>query len=335
MSTPRAGPASPLAFTRPCLAQATAHPPAGPEWVHEIKFDGYRVQALVEAKAVRLLTRNALDWTQRFGAVGEDFARLGVRSVAIDCEAVVLDANGVSDFSALQRELKKGAAARIQMMAFDLLHLDGRNLAASPLLERKAALERILGTGSPDGRLRYSLHMSGDGAQILRNACEMQLEGIVSKRVDLPYRSGRKGDWTKSKCVMADPFVVIGYVPSKAADGIAGSLVLGFYEDGSLVYAGRVGSGFSIAEARAMIDGLRSIRRKAPPLAHRLTREQRAGVEWIEPALVAQVAYRSVTADRVLRHATFEHFREDKRPLEIVRPAAFSREANDSAVRDR
>ena len=313
-----------LAFTPPCLALARADPPTGAQWVHEIKYDGYRVQALIDTGGVRLLTRNAFDWTPRFGAAIEDFAGLGVRSAVIDCEAVVLASTGESDFSALQRELKNGAAARIQMMAFDLLHLDGRDLSTSTLEARKTALESLLRRRKlPHGLLRYSAHMSGDGGEILARACSMHLEGIVSKRIDLPYRSGRKGDWTKSKCVMADPFVVIGYVPSKAASGIVGSLVLGFYENGNMVYAGRVGSGFTIAEARAMVEGLAVIGVTPPQLAKSLTRAQRFDVQWVEPRLVAQVTYRGVTADYLLRHATFAHFREDKRPIDISRPPAF------------
>ena len=318
--------ASPLAFTPPCLARATHHPPSGDNWVHEIKFDGYRVQVLIENGEARLLTRNALDWTPRFGRVTKDFAALGVKSAAIDCEAVVLDTAGVSNFSSLQAELKKGPTAHVHMMAFDLLHLDGRDLTTLPLLDRKAALDQLLARAKPPhGLLHYSAHMSGDGREILREACAMKLEGIISKRSDLPYRSGRNGDWTKSKCVMADPFVVVGYVPSKAGSGTVGSLVLGFYEAGAIVYAGRVGTGFTLAEARAMADGFRAIRRRTPPLSQRLTREQRFGVAWVEPRLVAQVTYRDVTADAVLRHAAFEHFREDKRPDEIVRPAPFRR----------
>lgn len=323
---PRRAPAAvtPLVFTPPCLALAAREPPAGVDWVHEIKFDGYRVQALIEDGAIRLLTRNALDWTPRFGKVAKDFAALPVRSAALDCEAVVLDERGVSRFSSLQSELKKGSAAHIHMMAFDLLHLDGRDLADQPLLARKRELQALFEKPSPQDLLRYSQHMSGDGVEILRNACTMGLEGIVSKRTNLPYRSGRNGDWTKSKCVMADPFVVIGYVPSKTASGIVGSLVLAFYESGDLVYAGRVGTGFTLAEARAMADGFAGLHTRPPALAKALTREQRASVQWIEPKLIAQVAYRDVTDDHVLRHAAFEHFREDKRPDEIGRPPAFA-----------
>lgn len=318
--------ASLLSFTPPCLALAAAQPPSGDDWVHEIKFDGYRVQALVERGKVRLLTRNALDWTSRFGSAAKDFAALDAGSAVLDCEAVVLDEVGASDFSRLQSELKKGPAAHIHMMAFDLLHLDGRDVRTGPLIERKAALKVLIDRSTlPLKLLRYSTHMTGDARNILRNACDMGLEGIISKRVDLPYRSGRNGDWKKSKCILADPFVVVGYVPSKADADLVGSLVLAFHDKGDLVYAGRVGTGFSLAEARAMAEGLDVIRRKTPPLKQLLTREQRNGVIWVTPTLVAQVSYRDVTADGNLRHASFEHFRDDKRPDEIARPPAFAR----------
>ncbi len=327
MSKRRSAPTrAPLAFTPPSLALAMPEPPLGSNWVHEIKFDGYRVQALVENGEVRLLTRNALDWTPRFGTVTKDIAALKARTAALDCEAVVLDEVGASDFSRLQAELKKGSAAHIHMMAFDLLHLDGRDLRGKPLLERKTALETLIGKAKPDhGLLRYSAHMTGDARKILQNACGMGLEGIISKRIDLPYRSGRNGDWTKSKCIMADPFVVVGYVPSKAGAGLVGSLVLAFHDGGQLVYAGRVGTGFSLAEAQAMAEGFETIRRKTPPLKQTLTREQLNGVVWVSPKLVAQVSYRDVTADGNMRHASFEHFREDKRSAEIKRPRAFLR----------
>lgn len=322
--SPRRAP--PLEFTPPCLAQARSTPPVGAEWVHEIKYDGYRVQALIEGASVRLLTRTALDWTARFGVVSSDLAALGVRSAALDCEAVVLDDDGVSRFAALQAELKRGRDARISLIAFDLLHLDGRSIALRPLAERKRALEQLIGTAAhSQGLLRFGAHMAGDGAQILARSCDMGLEGIVSKRIDLPYRSGRNGDWIKSKCVMTDPFVVIGYVPSNAASGIVGSLVLGFHEGDRLVYAGRVGGGFTVAQARAMAGGLAAIHAPAPPLIKSLTRQQRAGVAWIEPRLVAQVAYRDVTPDGVVRHATFQHFREDKPAAAITRPVTFMR----------
>lgn len=316
-----------LAFTPPCLALATPDPPFGENWVHEIKFDGYRIQALVEAGRARLITRNALDWTERFGIVSTDLASLPVTAAAIDCEAVVMNLDGVSNFSSLQSELKKGHSAHIHLMAFDLLHLDGNDMSKQPLLDRKAALEKLIARSSlPAGLLRYSAHVTADGAEFLRRACAMKLEGIVSKRTDLPYRSGRKGDWTKSKCIMADSFVVIGYVPSKPSAGIVGSLVLGFYQSGQIIYAGRVGTGFTISEARAMADGLKAIERATAPLKQSLTSEQKAGVRWLAPKLVVQVAYRDVTADAVLRHASFISFRNDKHPREIQRPVSFGAE---------
>lgn len=313
-----------LAFTPPCLARAQVTPPSGSEWLHEIKYDGYRVQALIEGDDVRLLTRTALDWTARFGVVIQDLAALEARNAALDCEAVVFDEAGVSRFGALQAELKQGRNARIALVAFDLLHLDGRTTCPLPLAERKARLERLISKADlPHGLLRFGSHMKGDGRAIFEAACKEGLEGIVSKRLDRPYRSGRTGDWIKVKCVRKDPFVVIGYVPSKAAMGIVGSLVLGFFAGKRLVYAGRVGTGFTVAEARAMADGLAAIRTASPALAKSLSREQRAGVVWVEPRLVAQVAYRDVTPDGNIRHATFEHFRSDKPASEIAAPTAF------------
>lgn len=315
----------PLTFTPPCLAAVAAEPPAGKEWVHEVKFDGYRVQALVEAGGVRILTRTGLDWTGRFGVLAEDLAALGCVA-AIDGEAVVVDEQGVSRFQMLQAELKKGAGARIQLMAFDLLHLDGRPLAARPLVERKFMLRGALERRAlPHGLLRFSDHIAENGPGFLAEACRSGLEGIISKRGDLPYRSGRHGDWTKSKCVLADPFVVIGFTPQKGASGIVGALVLGYYDNGELMYAGRVGTGFTVAEGRAMSAGLAEIRIAAPVLARRLSSEQRRGVTWVRPAVVAQVSYRDVTSDGLLRHASFQHFRDDKPVEEIGRPAAFSR----------
>ena len=200
----------------------------------------------------------------------------------------------------------------------DVVELDGCPVS-HPLLERMLA-----SSPSKHGLVRYSAHLVGDGAEAMRNACAMALEGLVSKRIDLPYRSGRNGDWTKSKCVMADPFVVIGYVPSNGASDVLGSLVVGFHDEGGMVYAGRVGSGFTMDEARAILGGLEAIRRKSAPVTKALTRQRQAGVQWVTPTIVAQVAYRAVTADAVLRHASFQHFRVDKRPDEIRRPAAFS-----------
>lgn len=315
-------PASSLAFIEPCLAQATAEPPSDARWVHEIKYDGYRVQAHVRDGRVTLSTRSGLDWTGRFGTgVAADLAALPVRSAILDGEAIVQDKAGVSEFAALQRELKKGSSARIVLMAFDLLHLDGRDMRALPLLERKQHLGRVLAGQTPASLLQYGSHMQGDGREILEGARKLGLEGIVSKRADQPYRSGRQsGHWLKCKCVTTDPFVVVGYAVSNVASQVIGSLVLGYHEDGSLVYAGRVGTGFTAPEAGAIWQGLQQIRSAAPPLARALTPAQRHGVVWVTPVLIADIEYRSWSSDRLLRHAAFKAFRQDRQPSEVQRP---------------
>jgi bifunctional non-homologous end joining protein LigD len=310
-----------LVFTPPCLATAVDTPPEGDNWVHETKFDGYRLQVMIEQCRPQLLTRSGLNWTTRFGVLADELASLGSASAVIDGEAVVLDADGVSNFSALQQELKKGERARIAYMAFDLLHLDGMNIAARPLLERKTHLRRLLSKRRAKNRLVHLVeHSVRSGAENLAKACASGLEGIVSKRTDLRYRSGRHGEWTKTKCSMTAPFVVFGYVPSKIA-GLVGSLVLGFFDAESAVYAGRVGTGFSTSEARAMAEGLSAIHAKPPLFVLRLTREQCADVVWIKPVLVAEVTYRDVTADKVLRHAVFVRFRTDLPADHVMRPA--------------
>ena len=314
----------PLAFIKPCLAEATSDPPSGDDWVHEIKFDGYRIQAHVANSKVTLFTRNALDWTGKFGSVVGELQKLRAGSAIIDGEAVVQNEAGVADFDALRREFERGRNARIVFMAFDLLHLDGDDLRRRPLLERKALLKDLFGKPSKTSLLQFSDHMAGDGGDVFANACRMGLEGIVSKRIDRPYRSGRSADWLKAKCVMADPFVVIGFVRLKGTSQAIGSLVLGYYAGRTLIYAGRVGTGFSQSDAGAIWEALQTIQTVAPPLAKHLTNEQREGVVWVKPLLVAQVEYRSWTPDGIVRHASFKAFRQDKRPSEIRKPPSLA-----------
>ncbi len=308
------------AFVPPCLAKAVAVPPSGEGWLHEIKYDGYRVQAQIRDGHVRLLTRNGHDWTEQFGKVADDFRALGLRSAIIDGEAIVQDTTGVADFAALTSELKSRRSARIVVMAFDLLHLDGGDLRNRPLFERKEELHDLLARGSSPNLLHYSEHMEGDGAEILASACRMGVEGIVSKCRDKPYRSGRGGDWLKAKCLMADPFVIIGYVNSQAASEAVGSLVLGYYDGAQLVYAGRVGTGFTERVAADLWQRLQPLIMVTPRLAGNLAREQRSGVVWVWPKLVARIEYRAWTDDGILRHAVFRGLRTDKTAREIGHP---------------
>ena len=308
------------AFVQPCLAKPVAVPPSGENWMHEIKYDGYRVQAHIQGGRVRVLTRNGHDWTEKFGKVADDFHALAVRSAIIDGEAIVQDATGIADFSALTAELKSGQSARILIMAFDLLYLDGGDRRNRPLFERKDELRALLSQGTSPLLLRYSEHMQGDGAEILAGAYKIGVEGIVSKSRDKPYRSGRGGDWLKAKCLMADPFVIIGYVNSKAASDAVGSLVLGYYDGPCLIYAGRVGTGFTERVAAELWHQLQPLIMATPRLAGTLAREQQSGVVWVWPNLVARIEYRAWTGDKILRHATFRGLRTDKTAREIGHP---------------
>ena len=306
-------------FVAPCLAELGPSVPTGTEWVHEVKFDGYRLQARIDHGSVRLLTRTGLDWTERFGTLGKSLLSPNVRSALVDGEAIVEDDHGASSFVALVDALKSSATSRIVFVAFDLLHLDGRDLTQLPLGERKLALERLL-SQKPSDRVRYSEHLTGDGTKMFAEVCKLGLEGIISKRIDRPYRSGRHDDWRKTKCILTDEFVIVGYLESTAVKEGVGALVLGFYDRKKLVYAGRVGTGFDRKTAAALWKSLQSLRRQASPLAVPLDSEQRRGVQWVTPHLVAQIDYRAWTADGLLRHASFIALREDKPAQEVKRP---------------
>jgi len=304
-------------FVEPCLAILQNKPPAGDAWLHEVKFDGYRLQARISAGKVKLLTRTGLDWTERFGErIADALAGLPCETALIDGEVVALGENGISSFSALQAALSEGKTASLVFFAFDLLHLDGENLQSEPLLVRKERLEELLKAAGRDSPLRYSEHFVEPGQTMLRHACRMGLEGVISKRADAPYRSGRGRDWIKSKCTQRQEFVIAGYVPSKASRNQLGSLVLGYYEDGELKPAGRVGTGFTRNSAAALKKKLDVIATKASPFPSEAGRER--GIVWVEPELVAEIAFGSWTASKTLRHSAFLGLREDKPAQEVV-----------------
>jgi bifunctional non-homologous end joining protein LigD len=212
-------------FVPPCLATLSSKAPDSADWVHEIKFDGYRIQAGIDGGKVSLKTRTGLDWTSKFPRIANACAELASHRVLIDGEVVSEKANGVSDFSGLQDDLKTGRHDRLAYYVFDLLYLDGYDLTGSPLLARKEALRKVLSGLPADTAIRLSEQFEEEGSLLLRHACDMGLEGIISKRRDAPFRSGRIGDWLKTKCTSSQELVVAGYEPSTAATRTIRSLV--------------------------------------------------------------------------------------------------------------
>lgn len=308
-------------FVAPELATLVSAPPSGQRWVHEIKFDGYRLLARLQAGRVKLLTRSGLDWTKRFGKeLAAEFSTLPAANALIDGELVVEnEATGASDFSALQADLSEGRGDRFKFYAFDLIYLDGYDLCEVPLIDRKALLERVL--AGHEGRIHFGNHFTERGNLILQHACRLSLEGLVSKLSDSPYRSGRNKVWVKSKCASRQEFVIGGYVPSSVSRHAIGALVLGLYNDKGLEHVGRVGTGFSRTVAEQLLRKLEKLRVPKTPFASPLDSTQARQVRYVRPELVAEVEFRSWTADQNLRHASFRGLREDKPAQDVVKEA--------------
>jgi len=309
---------------KPQLATPAVAAPAGPEWLHEIKYDGYRLFADIDHGKTRLVTRNGLDWTSKFPELAYAFGRLPVGTALIDGELAHLASDGTTNFSGLQDAIASGKTGILNFFAFDLLHRDGWDLTGATLEDRKAALADIIPPDT-EGMLRYSDHQAGQGPAVLRQASSLGLEGIVSKRRDAPYRPGRGGAWLKVKCRNREEIVVIGFTDPEGKREGFGALLAGYYDpSGTLRYAGRVGTGFSaerLADLRKKLDALVV---EAPRVT--LPKEAtRRGVHWVRPALIAEVEFAGWTADQILRHASFQGLREDKSPREVVYDPSMAR----------
>jgi bifunctional non-homologous end joining protein LigD len=307
------------AFIPPQLASEAATPPVGKQWFHELKLDGYRIQAHIDnAGKVRLYTRSGLDWTHRMPSIARAVGRLSVESAILDGEVVVLLESGQSSFADLQAAFEEGTSHPLTYFVFDLLHLNGHNLRPEPLAERKQILAQMLDSLPEHEVVRYGQHIETEGALMLAEACRRHAEGIVSKRSDGAYTSGRTKSWIKIKCVRRQEFVIGGFTkPANGTDGI-GALLIGYYEGKTLVYAGRTGTGFTQVNSRKLRTQLEAIRQSSMPFAEVPPAMSREAL-WVRPELVAEVQFSTWTADQLVRQASFKGLREDKKAADVRR----------------
>ena len=304
-------------FVEPALATRVEKAPAGDAWLHEIKYDGYRLLASVSGDSVRLYTRNGLDWTGKFQSVADALAALNLKDVLLDGEVAVAHANGRTDFASLQKSLENGVAKGVSYFVFDLLADGAKDVRKLPLIERKARLEELLTKAKAPVLL--SPYFEGGGPDVLEAFREKGLEGIVSKKISSSYVSGRTNNWLKVKLVNEQEFVIIGYQPSLKGRAFA-SLMLADREDGKLVYRGNVGTGFNDKTLASISEKLNKISR-AKPVAS-VPRLAAKGAKWVEPKLVAQVKFAELTSDGAVRHGVFLGLRGDKAAREVVAETA-------------
>jgi bifunctional non-homologous end joining protein LigD len=286
-------------FVEPALATSIDKVPSGERWIHEIKFDGYRVQLHIANDAAKVFTRNGHDWTNRFNKIAHDAFLISASSAIIDGEVVVPAADGTTDFSVLQNELK-GRSTRIVMVAFDLLYLNGYDLRKLQLIERKSHLKRLIEKTA----IQFSDHFDVDGPELFAHASKLGLEGVVSKVRDSKYNSGRGNDWVKKTCAQRETLTIAGFaLDGDDWDGI----YLGRRKGNDLVYAGKVDHGFDKASAARLRQALAPLIRKTQPYAKRIAHK---GI-WVEPRLMAEIEYRAKSAEGKVRHPFFKGLRED------------------------
>jgi bifunctional non-homologous end joining protein LigD len=305
-------------FIAPQLATLVPAAPNGDDWLHELKFDGYRMVCHLQRGKARFWSRNQKDWTDKFPNLNKALKALPATAAILDGEVVVVDKAGRSSFQKLQQSMKGGAATFV-FQIFDVIYLDGYSLTRVPLKERKALLEELLARVDSKGPLRYSDHVVGDGDRFFKQACAYGIEGIVSKLADSVYESTRTRSWLKVKCTKRQEFVIAGYTPSKKNFPGFGSLILGVYDKGKLVYSGRVGTGFSIKQRLELQKKLDRIAQPAMPFATKPKDPGLRDAHWAKPQLVGEVEFTEWTEEGSIRHPSFQGLREDKKATDVVR----------------
>jgi bifunctional non-homologous end joining protein LigD len=306
-------------FIAPQLATLIKEPPEGDLWLHELKFDGYRMLCHLEKRKTQFWSRNGKDWSAKFPHLAKALTSFPATTAILDGEVVAMDASGRASFQKLQQAIGKAGDSGFIYEVFDLLYLDGFILTKVKLKDRKEVLHSLFESISSGSPIHYSDHVEGNGRLFFKQACDYGIEGIVSKLADSIYESIRTRSWVKVKCIQRQEFVIAGYTPSKKGFPGFGSLALGVYDDGRLIYTGRVGTGFSIKQRLELQKKLDRIARASSPFAIKPKDPGLRNAVWAEPELVGEVEFTEWTSDGLIRHPSFQGLRADKSAREVTR----------------